>query len=128
MTRHRYRPRQDRPVVAVQLKLDMPGFAYVKWGHEQRCQANDWLVDNDGDVYTVNAETFDRTYRELQRGNYVKTTCVWAEEAAADGSIATQEGRTAYSKGDFVVSNNEDGSDAYAVGAEKFRQRYERDE
>lgn len=127
MTRHRYRPRQDRPVIAVQLKLDMPGFSYVKWGHDQRCKANDWLVDNDGEVYTVDAESFARTYRALQRGAYVKTTCVWAEQAAADGSVATKEGRSAYAKGDFIVSNNEDGSDAYAITADAFARLYERD-
>jgi acetylornithine deacetylase/succinyl-diaminopimelate desuccinylase-like protein len=35
-------------------------------------KAGDWLVDNGGDVYTVDAEVFARTYREVARGAYVK--------------------------------------------------------
>jgi hypothetical protein len=128
MSRRRYRSRPDRFVVAVQLKLDTEGFAYRKWDHDQRCKPGDWLVDNDGDVYTVDADSFARTYREQRRGHYVKTARVWAEQATGDGSIATREGRTGYSKGDWLVSNNEDGSDAYAIGAQKFAQSYEADD
>ena len=63
--RKRYRRKPGQPVVAVQLKVETEGFAYRKpeWGDEvQRCKANDWIVDNDGEVYTVNAESFARTY------------------------------------------------------------------
>jgi hypothetical protein len=128
MTRRRFRPRADRFVVAVQLLLETDGFGYRKWGHEQRCQAGDWLVDNDGDVYTVAADSFARTYRELRRGHYVKVTPVWAEQAAEAGSVATKEGRSAYAAGDWIVSNQEDGSDGYAISAEKFAKLYEPDE
>jgi hypothetical protein len=41
--------------------------------------------------------------------------------------VATQEGRTHYEAGDWLVSNGEDGSDAYAISAAKFEQLYERD-
>jgi hypothetical protein len=126
--RERYRRKPDQYVVAVQLLLDTDGFAYRKWDGEQRCKRGDWLVDNDGDVYTVDAESFARTYRELRRGAYLKTAPVWAEVAAEDGSVATKEGHTAYRCGDYLVSNNEDGSDAYAIGAEKFEAMYEVDD
>ena len=56
--RRRYRKCPDRAVIAVQIDLDTPGFTYRKWGGEQRCKAGDWLVDNDGDVYTVDRESF----------------------------------------------------------------------
>jgi hypothetical protein len=128
VSRKRYRPKSDHVVVAVQLKLDTDGLAYRKWGHEQHAKAGDWLVDNEGDVYTVEADSFARTYRELRRGHYVKTTRIWAEQAAEAGSVATKEGRTAYAKGDWLVSNNEDGSDAYAISAGKFEKLYELDE
>jgi len=128
MTRRRYRSRADRFVVAVQLKLDTEGLAYRKWDNPQRAKPNDWLVDNDGDVYTVDAESFARTYAELRRGHYVKTARVWAEQAGDGGRVATKEGHTAYAKGDWLVSNNEDGSDAYAVNPEKFEKLYEPDE
>ena len=93
--RQRYRRRPGQPVVAVQLKLDTEGFKYRKWGDEQRCKANDWLVDNDGEVYTVDAESFARTYTADGPGTYVKTGKVWAEQAARARPRGTKEGSTA---------------------------------
>jgi len=126
--RKRYRRRLDRPVVAVRLQLDTEGFDYRKWDDRQHCKAGDWIVDSEGDVYTVDATTFERTYKAVGTGTYVKTTPIWGEPAAASGSVKTQEGQTHYDAGDFVVSNNEDGSDAWAIRAEKFRELYEPDE
>ena len=126
--RQRYRRRPGQPVVAVQLKLDTEGFKYTKWGEEQRCKANDWLVDNNGEVYTVDADSFARTYSAEGRGTYVKTGKVWAEQAAEAGRVATKEGGTNYESGDWLVSNEEDGSDAYAVSAKRFEESYELDE
>ena len=125
--RQRYRRKPDQAVAAVQLKLETEGLRYSKWGHEQFAKAGDWLVDNAGDVYTVDAATFARTYREVGRGAYVKSTPVWAERAESAGSVGTNEGRTAYAAGDWRVSNHEDGSDAYAVAAGKFEAMYELD-
>jgi len=51
--RRRYRRKPDQYVVAVQLRLETDGFRYRKWGDEQRCKQNDWLVDNNGSVHTV---------------------------------------------------------------------------
>ncbi|NLD69473.1 MAG: hypothetical protein GX644_11750 [Limnobacter sp.] len=127
MTRARYRKKPDQFVIAVQLNLDTDGFVYRKWGHEQRCKQGDWLVDNDGDCYTVDAQVFARTYRNAGPGRWVKTTPVWATQATEPGSIATKEGATRYERGDYLVSNNEDGSDAYAVSAAKFEAMYEAD-
>jgi hypothetical protein len=128
MTRRRFRRRPEQPVAAVQLNLQTEGLRYVKWGHEQFAKPGDWLVDNGGDVYTVNAESFAATYRAIGPGAYVKTAPVWAEQATAAGSIRTQEGATAYQVGDWLVSNQADGGDAYAVPAGKFEQLYEPDQ
>lgn len=114
-------------MAAVQLKLETEGLRYRKWGHDQFARAGDWLVDNAGDVYTVAAEVFARTYREVARGAYVKTAPVWAERATQAGTVPTKEGATAYAAGDWLVSNNEDGSDAYAIAAGKFETLYEPD-
>jgi hypothetical protein len=126
--RQRFRRKPDQAVVAVQLALDTEGLVYRKWGHEQRAKAGDWLVDNAGDVYTIDADTFARTYRQVGKGAYVKSTPVWAERAAGAGSVATNEGRTDYVAGDWLVSNREDGGDTYAVSAEKFEAMYEPDD
>ena len=127
--RRRYRRKPDQTVAAVQLNLDTPGLAYRKWGGEQHGKAGDWLVDNDGDVYTVDADSFARTYRKVGTGAYLKTAPVWAELAeAADGEVPTKEGHSQYRRGDYIVSNREDGSDAYAVAADKFVAMYEPDD
>lgn len=126
--RRRYRPKPDHIIVAVPLRLDTSGFSYRKWGHEQRCKPGDWLVDNDGDIYTVDAAVFAATYREVRRGAYVKSTPVWAETTSEDGNIPTKEGRTDYKKGDYLVFNNSAGTDGYAMSAKKFRSRYEPDD
>lgn len=126
--RRRYRRRPGQDVVAVQLKLDTEGFSYRKWGAEQRCKPGDWLVDNGGDVYSVDAGTFARTYRPTGDGRYLKTTPVWAEVAAGDGFIETKEGRSRYAAGDYLVYNQQDGGDAYCVSPAKFEAMYEADD
>ena len=126
--RRRYIKRADQFVIAVQLDLDTKGFTYRKWGAEQRCKAGDWIVDNDGDIYSVDREVFERTYRMVKPGSYVKTTPIWAEVAAKAGKVKTREGESYYEMGDYIVSNNEDGTDAYCITAEKFESMYERDE
>jgi hypothetical protein len=122
--RQRYIRRPDTPVIAVRLALDTEGFFYQKWGGKQHAKSGDWIVDNNGDVYTVDGEVFARTYRRTGPGTYVKATPIWAERAHHPGSIQTKEGVTHYDTGDYIVSNNEDGSDQYAVAAAKFESLY----
>jgi hypothetical protein len=126
--RRRYRKKADQFVVAVKMDLDTDGFIYRKWGAEQRGKPGDWLIDNQGETYTVDDQVFVKTYRRVGPGIYVKATPVWAEKANQEGSIATKEGRSYYQKGDYMVYNNEDGTDAYCVGAAKFESMYETDE
>src|SRR5438552_3063884 len=93
-------------------------------GRRAAREAWDWLVDNDGDVYSVDADVFARTYRPTGPGTFVKTTPIWAEKAEAPGSVRTKEGATHYQAGDYLVSNNSDGSDKYAMSAAKFEALY----
>ena len=124
--RRKYIKKAGRAVVAVRLDLETRGFTYEKWGGTQRCKTGDWLVDNDGDIYTVDGETFARTYRPAgPAGHYLKVTPIWAEVAAASGSVETKEGVTHYDAGDYLVFNEEDGGDAYAITAETFESLYE---
>jgi hypothetical protein len=120
-----YRRKPDQAVTAVRLALEFEGFTYQKWGATQRAQAGDWLVDNSGDVYTVAADSFARTYKEISPGRWLKITPVWAEKATQAGSVTTKEGCTHYLAGDWLVSNGSDGTDAYAITAGKFSQLYE---
>ena len=122
--RRRYVRRPESPIVAVRLALDTDGVVYRKWGGEQRAKAGDWLVDSDGDVYTVDADVFARTYRPVGPGAFVKTTPVWAARAEKAGAVTTKEGTTHFQAGDYLVSNSRDDSDQYAISAEKFEQLY----
>jgi hypothetical protein len=123
--RQKYVKRADQKVHAVRLDLETDGFTYRKWGAEQRCKRGDWLANNDGDVYTIEGETFARTYRHVADAAYVKTTPVWAEPADATGAVATKEGTTHYERGDYLVFNQEDGGDPYAVAKADFERMYE---
>lgn len=123
-TRKRYRRRQRILVTAVQLALDTAGFSYTKWGHCQRCKPGDWLVDRDGEIYTVDRDVFARTYRERRPGRFEKITSVWAERAEEPGSIRTREGLTDYGPGDYLVFNDAEGVDGWAMTAERFRALY----
>jgi len=116
-TRRRYRKKADQFVVAVKLGLDTEGFTYRQMGRRAEMQAATGCFDNNGDVYTVDAGVFSKTYRSVGPGIYVKTTPIWAEKATQPGSVATKEGRSHYNAGDYLVSNNEDGTDAYCISA-----------
>ena len=124
-SRRQYVKRASQFVVAVQLDLDTPGFTYKKWGGTQTCKPGDWLVNNGGDIYTVDRDTFSRTYESTGPGTYVKRTPVWAEAAGEAGAVRTKEGATQYEAGDYLVYNQPDGGDAYAVAKDAFEKMYE---
>ncbi|HID82737.1 MAG TPA: hypothetical protein EYH06_10985 [Chromatiales bacterium] len=124
-TRKKYRKKADSFIIAVQLNLETDGFKYQKWGAEQYCKKGDWIVENSGETYTVDNKVFQKTYRKIDSGKYVKTTPVWAEVATESGSVPTKEGESHYKAGDYLVYNNEDGTDAYCISAEKFKSMYE---
>lgn len=121
-----YRKRENRPISAVQVRLETAGFTYRKWGAMQSCKAGDWVVDNQGDIYTVDQHSFAKTYTEISPGRYVKTAKVWAIRAQSAGVISTKEGETHYGAGDWLVYNDEARNDGYAMSAERFASLYER--
>jgi hypothetical protein len=125
MSRKKYVKRSSEFVIAVQIDLDIDGFTYRKWGDTQRCKHGDWLVNNNGDTYTIDQETFASTYRSTGPGTYVKTTPVWAEVATTAGAVRTREGATHYEPGDYLVSNQPSGDDAYAIEKDAFERMYE---
>jgi hypothetical protein len=98
--RKKYKKKAASFVTAVQLDLDTNGFEYKKWGGQQVCKRGDWLVDNDGDKYTVSQDSFAKTYRFVSPGVYVKSSPVWVEIAEKAGKVKTEEGETVYAAGD----------------------------
>ena len=123
--RQRYVKRATSFVVAVQLEMQTKGFTYEKWGGTQTCKPGDWIVSNDGDTYTVDRDSFARTYKNLSPGLYRKTTPIWAEVAQQAGKVQTKEGLTSYKAGDYLVSNDQDGKDPYAISKTSFEAMYE---
>jgi len=119
------RRKKNAPVTAVRLDLDTEGFTYRKWGGTQRCKPGDWLVNNAGETYTIDAEVFAATYDEVSPGVYRKHANIWAERAQTPGVIPTIEGSTKYEAGDMLVYTDESRGGGYAVGAEKFASLYE---
>lgn len=122
----KYKKKPTSFITAVRLCLDTDGFIYQKWGSPQRCKQGDWLVNNNGDYYTIDGETFDKTYEYAHPGVYAKKAPVWAFQSKFKGSIETKEGRTFYEADDYIVHNNKDGTDGYAMSKEKFESMYER--
>ena len=129
----KYDRRKDATIVAVQMNLAIynsnePGtLQYRKWGALQKAKVCDWIVNNGGECYTIDAESFANTYELVDLnvpGIYFKSGSVWAKKATEDGSIKTKEGKSHYVAGDWIVFNNEDGTDGYKVTDEKFRQLY----
>jgi hypothetical protein len=120
-----YRKREGTPVTAIQLKLDVETFTYHKWGALQTCKGGDWLVESNGRVHTVTADSFARTYKQIGPATYVKEGLVWAAPASCDGAIATQEGQTHYKQGDFLVWNDRERTDGYAIAKGTFETLYE---
>lgn len=123
--RVQYRKKRNQIVTAVKLALDTHGLIYRKWGAEQRAKRGDWLVDSDGEVYTIDGKVFAKTYERVGPGTYRKVAPVWAELATRDGSVKTKEGESRYKKGDYIVFNNKDGTDGYCMSAKKFHAMYE---
>jgi hypothetical protein len=120
----KYRKRVNSIITAVQLKLDTTGFTYTKWGGVQHCEQGDWIVDNNGDVYTIKSDIFAKTYSEISPGRYTKTASIWARVATESGVIKTEEGSSNYEPGDYIVFNEGD-EKGYCMRAEKFNAMYE---
>ena len=113
-------------IVAVQLNLDIEGLHYQKWGDQQFAKKGDWLVNNNGSVYSIDNTAFTHSYQLVSPGQYQKISNIYAKPADKDGSIATLEGKTHYLKGDYLVYEKPGQVEgAYAVSAERFEDMYD---
>ena len=74
---------------------------------------------------TVDGDTLARTYRSVSPGVYMKTAPVWAELAERGGFIRTKEGVTHYEVGAYIVYNDLEDRDGYAVNADPFEEMYQ---
>jgi predicted acylesterase/phospholipase RssA len=120
-----YRQREGKQVIAIRLNLDLDAFRFRKWGGLQTAKCGDWLIERDGETYTVDGEVFARTYRQVGPATYIKQSNIWAKPAECDGVIKTREGETHYRQGDYLVWNDEAGLDGYAISKAKFETLYQ---
>lgn len=125
-----YKRKKTPPITAIQLNFDVPKdqkvmFKYEKWGATQQCKPGDWLAKNGDEVYTIDAESFKKTYTKVEGDLYEKTVGVYATKAKEDGSINTKEGTTHYKTGDWIVYNDEGLTDGYAISDTKMRSMYD---
>ena len=124
MNYKKYKKKSPQIVTGVQLALETEGFDYEKWGGKQHCKPGDWLVNNDGECYTVDQESFSNTYVQVAPGQYIKSAPIWAAQAEEPGTVTTKEGSSAYAAGDYITCNNEDGTDTYTIPKAKFEKTY----
>jgi len=123
-----YRKRDNQPpVIAIKLKLDLKDdvLLYQKWGGDQTAKKGDWLLNNSGEVYTVDADSFADTYENVGHGQYRKVAIVYAEIADEPGFIPTKEGQPEYEAGDYLVYNKPDREDGYRIKPSDFLAMYE---
>ena len=125
MSLKKYRKKANQKIHAIQLDMDLISFSYHKWHDTQACKAGDWLVENNGDVYTVDQQVFADTYLQIAPATYQKITPVWARQADEAGSVETKEGRSHYQVGDYILANNSNGSDSWCMSEETFHDLYE---
>jgi hypothetical protein len=77
------------------------------------------------EIWRLVGASFASTYTALGNDRYRKSSVVWAEVAERAGQIQTKEGTSAYAAGDYLVYNNADRSDGYAVSCDKFHDMYQ---
>ncbi|SMF15447.1 Protein of unknown function [Alteromonadaceae bacterium Bs31] len=123
--RKQYKKRPNFHMTAVQIDIEGPGIFYNKWGAEQHGKPGDWLVNNGGDIYTVENTYFKENYQEVSPGQFEKIGSVWAEVTTKDGSVPTLEGPSTYITGDYLVYDRQNGGAAYAVKKQHFERMYE---
>lgn len=87
------------------------------WG-----QPGDWLVETDGERWTVDGEVFQRTYEHLEADVYRKVTPVLAAKLAHPDSVESREGVVNAERGDLLVCNIT--GECWSVPACRFFQRY----
>ena len=122
----KYQKKANQIVVAVQINLDLDDLLYRKWGDQQKAKSGDWLVNNNGNVYTIDEQVFDRTYQQVSPGLYKKIAVIYATVADQSGSVETLEGRTHYLPGDYLVYEQPEQQDgAYAISKDQFESMYE---
>lgn len=124
----RYRKKSEKVVEAMPLALPDCRVQYEQWGGSQQAKEGDWLVKHDDEYYTVESETFAKTYQHIRANHYKKIGKVWAKIANDSGTVVTKEGKTQYKEGDILVYNNKNKTDGYAMNVETFNNNYELDE
>lgn len=121
-----YERRPDGLIIAIQIRLDLEagGIAYRKWDSEQWGKRGDWLINDDGDTYTVSAENFANDYELSESGLYRNTAKVWAEEATGSGFVEIRGGTAPFVEGNMLVFSDPDRKEGQVFFYNKFNRLY----
>ncbi|MGQ7787939.1 PGDYG domain-containing protein [Nesterenkonia sp. K-15-9-6] len=92
-------------------------------GAVMEAKPGDWIVDDDGQQWSVDAEVFAETYEAVSEGRYRKTGEVRARQIAQPTSLETLEGSDQLDAGDWVVQNAS--GECWGVSDARFRRRYQ---
>ena len=120
----KYYPKAHNTVKAMPINLPNVEVNYEKWGGAQQANQGDWLVNRGDEFYTVEQSSFNDTYRCIEGNTYLKIAPVWAEIAKENGKIKTKEGESHFSAGDYLVYNDQNKKDGYAIKNTLFNDLY----
>jgi hypothetical protein len=97
--------RRYRPTAVVSARqLTDPLVWRTSRGADLRAEAGDWeLVDDDGDRWTVAADTFTRSYQRSPDGHYRKRELIDAVRLTGRAEISTLEGAATAEIGDWLL-------------------------
>lgn len=104
------------------IQLDAPLTWNADHGSTMQAQPGDWLVQSEGDTWSVEDGIFRVTYEHLRDDLYRKVTPVLAVELPAAGTVLSREGMVEAEQGDLLVCNVT--GECWSMPKEKFFQRY----
>jgi hypothetical protein len=116
--------RKAIPVTAIQIDFDKVSFTYHKWGSDQKATSGDWIVNTNGDIFTVPREIFARSYKMIGHGQYLQTGDVWVRHTIEPGFLKTNNGKVNYKAGDYLVFNDPEGNHGIVVKPNIFTEFY----
>lgn len=111
-------------LVVTATRLDERKIWRTATGSNLTAQPGDWLLCDGNDNWTVAADVFRATYRNLGGDQYAKFTIVRARQLSSRTTINTLEGPSLAEPGDWLVGNP--GGDAWPVPRADFGRRYEK--
>ena len=85
-------------------------------------EKGDYLIESDGNRWTVQPEIFEKTYSENSDGTFTKTAQVIAVKVNAALTINTLEGESVVHEGDYLLCG--ESADVWSIDSTNFVKKY----